>query len=414
MKKMELNRNYTFGIILILTLMWTPLLIEPSVISLEEPTTADDPKLVIYTYDSLLADPGYDFVEGFANHSGINVNEIQLVKHSDANTVLSKATLEKDAPVADVLIGLDNILIHKALEQDLLEPYESPALANISADLIANLDPTYHLLPYDYGIIALWYDTGRVGETIDEILENATLETILEEDLANNLIVQNPTMSSPGLGFLLWTIAVYGDPAIDFDGLLDQDWRDWWSAAKDDLRITGSWGDAWVEWADEDQNRTIMVSYGSSPAYSAVLYDYHDEKAVVSTENDTQNAWLQIEGLGLVKNARNAELAKEFIDWFLSTDLQDHISTNNWMYPANIHASIDPVFESVAINPADVTILNDLFTSETIGENLNRWLAEWEEIIAGPIIIPGYPLLWLLLSTLAAAAVLHFRKRKQI
>ena len=75
---------------------------------------AADYELVIYTYESLLADPGYDFVEGFANYSGIAKEDIQLVLLDDANTIVTQAVLEKENPVADVLIGIDNVLIHTA------------------------------------------------------------------------------------------------------------------------------------------------------------------------------------------------------------------------------------------------------------------------------------------------------------
>jgi thiamine transport system substrate-binding protein len=362
----------------------------------------EDALLTIYTYESLLADPGYDFIEGFANYSGLSSDEIQLVKFSDANTIVTQATLEKDNPTADVLIGLDNILIHKAKTQDILVPYESPQLANISLDLINNLDPDHFLIPYDYGIIALWYDSARINETTNPGLDNLTLQDIIEEDLDKKLIVENPTLSSPGLGFLLWTIAVYGDPTIDLSGLLNQNWRDWWRETKDDLRITASWGDAYVEWANTEQDRPLMVSYGTSPAYSAVLYDYDGEKALVTHENNLDNAWLQIEGIGLVKNASHPEIAKNFIDWFLSTDLQDHIATNNWMYPAHLNASVDPIFAETSINPDEVDILNNLITPSMLSENIERWQEDWESIIAGEgIIISGYHLSFVFIAVIA-------------
>ncbi|MHA1398284.1 MAG: hypothetical protein ACTSSF_11390, partial [Candidatus Heimdallarchaeaceae archaeon] len=87
------------------------------------PTEAaiSDYDLTIYTYESLLADPGYDFIGGFSNYSGIPENRIRVVLLDDANSIVTKASLEKDNPVADVLIGIDNILIHKAKEEQLLQ-----------------------------------------------------------------------------------------------------------------------------------------------------------------------------------------------------------------------------------------------------------------------------------------------------
>ncbi|MCE7741049.1 MAG: hypothetical protein GOP50_01200, partial [Candidatus Heimdallarchaeota archaeon] len=93
---------------------------------------ADDYSLVIYTYESLLADPGYDFISAYASFSGLSADEINIVYMEDANSVLSKAILEKDAPTADVLIGLDNVMIHDAKEEGILQIYDSPTLVNIS------------------------------------------------------------------------------------------------------------------------------------------------------------------------------------------------------------------------------------------------------------------------------------------
>ncbi|MHA1745181.1 MAG: thiamine ABC transporter substrate-binding protein [Promethearchaeota archaeon] len=369
--------------------------------------TAAQSQLVIYTYESLLNDPSYDYVGAYANFSGIPKEEIQIIALEDANTIVTRAALEKDDPVADVVIGVDNVLIHTAKAESILEPYVSPALANISADLITNLDPDHYVTPYDYGIIALFYDSHRINSTTVPELHNLTLDDIISLGLAEQLIVQDPTLSSTGLGFLLWTIAVFGDPTLEFEGLLGQDWRGWWGAAKDDLRIAPSWGSAFSEWYDADQKRPIMVSYGTSPAYSAVLYDDDSQGALLSHELNQTNAWLQIEGIGLVKNAPHPEAAKAFIDWFLSTELQDQIAEHNWMYPANIHAEVSQTFQDASINPDDVDILNDLITPNFLGDNLNMWKDDWEAAIATSI--PGYPLS-ILLSFLLLGLVHVVRK----
>ena len=78
------------------------------------PSTAQ-PQLVIYTYASLLNYPNFDYVQAYADYSGIPRSDIQVVASEDANTIVTRAALEKDDPVADVLIGVDNILIHTAI-----------------------------------------------------------------------------------------------------------------------------------------------------------------------------------------------------------------------------------------------------------------------------------------------------------
>ena len=379
----------------------------------------EDYSLVIYTYESLLADPGYDYISGFANFSGIPEEEIQVILLDDANSVVTQAALEKNNPVADVLIGIDNVLIHTAKEEGILQSYDSPALVNISQDIIDNLDPEKYVLPYDMGVIALWYDLGRMNSTTNPELDSLTLEDILDYDLDKNLIVENPNFSSPGLGFLLWTIAVYGDEKIGFNGLLSQDWRKWWKEAKKDLRIASSWGDAFSIYYTEE-NRPIMVSYGTSPAYDVCHPDYGvgegnppPSAAVVSHENPTalpyirENAWLQIEGIGLVKNAPHDVEAKKFIDWFLDTDLQDNIPLNNWMFPANVQANIPTCFteNSIGYNFE----LNTILTPEMIRDHLDKWLDDWEGEVA------SFGTIAMLFFSLLAGTIVHviIRKRKK-
>ncbi|MBY9000759.1 MAG: thiamine ABC transporter substrate-binding protein [Candidatus Heimdallarchaeota archaeon] len=376
--------------------------------------TANEYLLTIYAYESLLADPGYNFVQGYSNYSGIPVDSIHLILVDDANTIVTQAVLEKNNPIADVLIGIDNVLIHTAKQEEILEPYASSSLVNISQNLIDNLDPDMYLLPYDYGIIALWYDTSRINSSSISNINNLTLDDILSLGLDSKLIVEDPTLSSPGLGFLLWTIAVYGDPEIEFEGLLGRDWRDWWNNATDNLRITSSWGAAFDLFYSDEENRPIMVSYGTSPAYDVchplwgVGTEVDPPSAVfLSHENGLDNAWLQIEGIGLVKDAPNKENAKNFIDWFLSEELQQNIPLNNWMYPANNQTEIDSCFLDSAINPNEVDILNYLISPTMLSNNLDRWKSEWEiEIVEFSSII-------VVISTISFASISYiFLKRR--
>ncbi len=368
--------------------------------------------LTIYTYSSLLADPNYDFVGAYANYCGLSKDHIQVELFDDTNTIVSRAVLEKDNPMADVIIGIDNILIHTALKENILAAYESPVLSNISADLIQNLDPNHFVSPYDYGVIALYYNTMNINTTSNPELEDLTLQDILDFDLDKQLIVENPILSSPGLGFLLWTIAVFGDPLIDFDGLLKQDWREWWKNAREDIRIAPSWNAAFSEWYEGGSNRSLMVSYGTSPAYSACLYDDPSQKAIVSQENGQKNAWLQIEGIGLVNGAPNEAHAKDFIDWFLSEELQNNIPEHNWMYPANSNVNVSSTFSEATLDPSNVNILNDLISPTLLSENLEKWKTDWEESIIAPT-VPGYSPVFFFLGTLIGIASNLIYKKKE-
>ncbi len=362
-------------------------------IGISAPLTAlssQSSQLVIYTYESLLADPPYDIEENFSTVSGISTEDIQILRFGDANEIVTRLFTEKDQPSADVVIGIDNALIHLIENKsEVLEPYAPTNISQIDDNLILNLDPEKYLIPYDFGIISFFYQNQIINSSTHPDLSNLTLETLLESDLLSMLLVENPKFSSPGLGFLLWTIAVYGDPQINFDGLLEDDWRNWWRSARNDITITQSWGDAFTIWYDPAQGKPIMISYGTSPAYSFCQWEDDSSSAVVTYENNNPNAWLQIEGIGLVKGAPHKENGKEFIDWFLSTDLQSEIPEHQWMYPANTEVNVSMCFEQASIAPDTVNRLNDLISPEMLKTYLSDWQDEWERVVVQQR-IPGF------------------------
>ena len=69
----------------------------------------------------------------------------KFLKSGDAGLALNKAILSKGNPLADVFYGVDNTFLTRALAADIFEPYASPALAKIPADL--QLDPGNRALP---------------------------------------------------------------------------------------------------------------------------------------------------------------------------------------------------------------------------------------------------------------------------
>jgi len=349
-----------------------------------------DSQLVIYTYDSLFADPRYDLEGNFSSITGIPKEQIQIIRFSDANQIVTRMLIEKDLPQADVVIGIDNALIHLINDKsEVLVPYMPENLSQINTNLIQNLDPELYLIPYDYGIISLWFNNQIINSMTHAELSNLTLDSLLTSELLSKLLVQNPKFSSPGLGFLLWTIAVYGDPQIQFDGLLQKDWRDWWTTARNQLTITKSWGDAFEIFFNTEEDKPFMVSYGTSPAYGFCQWDDDSTTAVVTHENNQPNAWLQIEGIGLIKNAPHEENAKRFIDWFLSKDLQSVLAEHQWVYPANTEAHIPECFNQSSIAPDEVEPLNNLITPSMLKQYLVQWQDDWESAVVITT-IPGY------------------------
>ena len=372
---------------------------------------AQNTELTILTYNSLFADPKYDLEGNFSKFSGIPKSDINIIRLDDANELVTNLEIEKGQ--SDVVIGIDNVLIHLIENKsDLLELYTPSVIDQIDSNLIQNLDPDKYLIPYDYGVISFWYQNQIINSSTHPELTDLTLDSLLESELLSKLIVENPKYSSPGLGFLLWTIAVYGDPEINFEGLINGDWRDWWKAARGEIMIQRSWNDAWTIFSTETEGKPIMISYGTSPAYGFCQWQDDSTSAVVTYENDEPNAWLQIEGIGLVKDAPNKENAKKFIDWFLDSELQSELPEHQWMYPANTKANVSECFDQSAIRPDEVNRLNDLITPELLKKHLTYWQEEWEQAIVQRS-IPGFESPFVIFGLFIVSLTITLRKKKK-
>ena len=162
-------------------------------------------EVTLLTHQSFSLDKG--LIAQFERETGL---KLRILKAGDAGETLNRAILTKNAPIADVLYGFDNTFLSRALEADILLPYRSPAIQSLKATLL--LDPTFRALPVDYGWVSLNYDKAYFQ---NRPLPKAP-EDLARPEYARLLVVQNPATSSPGLAFLMATVARFGE-----DGYLD-------------------------------------------------------------------------------------------------------------------------------------------------------------------------------------------------
>ena len=336
------------------------------------------PKFVVYTYSSFLdwGDEGADIVlerafAPFEAQYGVDI-DIKLL-NSDANGIISKLIAESSNPIADVVIGIDNILILQEAARNVLEPYVSPNLNLINESFVNALDPDHYLTPFDFGLVTLIYSTNSINTTTHPQLGNLTFADLAETELASALVTENPHFSSPGLAFLLSQIAVYEE-------ILHEDWTIWWDSIKNDIDVQEGWTEAWFEWSN-DPTKHLLVSYGTDPAYSSSGLGGAEPDTQVAPfyYNDEPWAWMQVEGVGLVKNGPNPELGRAFIDYCLNVSVQMEIPLNQWMFPVRTDLTLPSVYQ-YAIHPDEINLLNDLLNSTVISANLTIWLDQWDEL----------------------------------
>ena len=141
-----------------------------------------------------------------------NGAKVSIIKAGDAGEMLNKLILTKANPIADVVFGIDNSLIGKAQQAGVLAPVPAALAQGGKAALPGAVS-------IDYGYVTLNYDKAWFAQR--QLALPKTLEDLTKPAYKNLLVVQNPATSSPGLAFLLSTIAAMGeDKAFAFWGRL--------------------------------------------------------------------------------------------------------------------------------------------------------------------------------------------------
>ena len=352
-------------------------------------------ELVIYTHDSFIAwglDPLTVRNKAFYEFGVTHNVTVRVQEFSGMVDALNTLINQKENPQADVVIGLDSVMINLAKDEEILKPITSGVnITGIPASLISALDPEKYLLPIDYGLIAFIFDTEFITTaSYPEILDLSfdDLITTFGEDFA----LQDPTLSATGVNFLMYQI-------IFFEQVLGQDWTEWWKSVQGVVSIDKSWSDTWARVFDTKEDH-MMVSYGTDPAYNAFFNYSFEQNAAIITHNSEEYSWMQIEGIGIVEGTSNETLAKLYVDYALSSEVQELLATNNWMFPANTDVELPPCYD-YAITSENVTILNNLVTTQYIGENYQDWLNTWERLVFGS----GFWWAWVLSSTLLVIVV---------
>ncbi len=320
------------------------------------------PTLKVMVHDSFAISE--DVAAAFEQQNNV---KLVFVKSGDAGSMVNRAVLSKDAPQADVLYGVDNTFLSRALQSGIFEAYESPLLTQIPAEF--KLDASNSALPVDYGDVCLNYDKAWFTER--ELALPASLEDLLKPEYNGLLVVENPATSSPGLAFLLATVAHFGE-----DG-----WQAYWQALRGNgLVVVNDWNTAYstnFSGSSGKGSQPLVVSYASSPVAEVVFAETPPAEAPTGSVVAADTCFRQIEFVGILKGTPNRSLAEKFIDFMLSTQFQEDMPLQMFVYPVNPQAKLPDAFLQHSQIPDQPATL----VPETISANREAWIQSWTEIV---------------------------------
>ena len=316
-------------------------------------TGADEAKnrLVVYTYDAF---PGAleDSIREALAGQGAGV-EVVVERFMDTGGLFTQLLLEKDVSKADVVIGLDTTYLPRVFEEDLLQPYKPDGLVLAREELL--VDPEYRAVAFDYGGIALNYDSEQLPDP------PRNWDELTDPKYKNQIILINPATSSPGKSFLLFTIAEFGE-----DGYLD-----FWRALKPNiLTVASGWSEGYGLYTQGEA--PIVLSYETSPAYHK-HYESVDRYRNLLFDDKSYG---QVEVAGILRNAPHPDLAQKCIDHITSVEFQNLIPLNQFMYPVHAEAVLPEAF--VWAEPAAEMVRLD---AGVIAAEFDGWLERWEAVM---------------------------------
>jgi thiamine transport system substrate-binding protein len=295
-----------------------------------------------------------------------NNAKVVFLQSGDAGAVLNKAVLTKNAPLADVLYGVDNTFLSRALTEDIFEPYASPLLAEVPDQY--KLDASNRALPVDYGDVCINYDKAYFAD--HDLTVPQSLEDLTRPEYKGLLVVENPATSSTGLAFLLATVAHFGDSFTEY-----------WQALKDnDIVVVDGWETAYYTNFSGSSGRgpqPLVVSYGSSPAAEVVFAEKPLSDAPTASILGPDTCFRQIELVGILKGTRQRALAEKFVDFMLSKQFQEDVPLQMFVYPVNGEAALPKEFTKYAQAPEKVATL----APDVITEKRDAWIQAWTDVV---------------------------------
>jgi thiamine transport system substrate-binding protein len=326
------------------------------------PTPTGPRTLTVMTHDSFAVSE--DVVKKFEEANNATVT---FLPSGDAGAALNKAILAKDAPLADLFYGVDNTFLSRAMEAGIFEPYASPALADVPVEF--KLDPENRLVPIDYGDVCINYDKAYFASKA--LAVPASLEDLAKPEYKDLLVVENPATSSPGLAFLAATVKHFGE-----DGYVEY----WKQLRQNGVVVVDGWETAYYTNFSGSSGRgpqPMVVSYASSPAAEVIFAEKPPEDAPTASILAPDTCFRQIEFAGVLKGAKQPELARRFLDFMLGLDFQQDMPTQMFVYPVNQKAVLPEAFvkyAEVAKQPASLD-------PATIAANREAWINAWTEAV---------------------------------
>lgn len=286
-------------------------------------------------------------ISAFQKRFGVNVTYVHY--GMGAIDICNKLISEKNAPQADVILGIPDFYSKVVVDSGVLDTFTPTNLSLIPKSEI--FDPTSHVFPLDKGYILITFNSTIIREKGLPIPNN--LDDLLNPAYKGLVFYQDPTTSGTGLAFLVWVLSVKGEvEGFKFLKNLESN----------------------VKFHPSDWTSSINALKMGEIAIGSMFSTDVGYSEVPNLTTTAKIGFVYREGIALVKGAKHPNAAKKFIEFALSNEGQNLVAPYNYMYPVNPNASYSDI--SYAPIPKEVVTFNT-----SLSGNVTQWLELWRREI---------------------------------
>lgn len=282
--------------------------------------------------------------------------KLEFIEGSDSGILLQRLRIEGESLGADLVIGLDQFDLSKALAEHKWRKLNAAKLDTY--DAVKPALTNSYFIPYDWGALTF---IARKGELSHYPI---SLDDLLLPEFRKKIALQDPRTSSPGMQFLSWVIRTKGETeGFKFiEKMMDQAHS-----------FSPSWATAYGLFTNKQAQ--MAFSYTTSPLY----HEIEEKKKEYFSLQFSESPPLQFEFIGIPEFCHHCELAEQFVNFILSNDGQKIIMERNYMFPVVRGVQEKSLF--AGLQPAGVL---QKFEVPTIAE-VEHLLKRWTEIRRGSL-----------------------------
>lgn len=299
-----------------------------------------------------------DALDAFTASTGIKV---EIVDAGDTGAMVSKAVLTAGKPEGDVLWGVDDPNVSRVLDAKVFSDHPAADAAALDPALTGYLPA---LTPVDVGDVCLNIDKAWFAD--HGVTPPTGFDDLVAPAYKDLLVVENPSTSSPGLGFLLATIASKGT-----DGYLGY----WKQLRANGVKVDDSWDTAYESSftaGGGGGDRPIVVSYASSPP-ATIVFAEDPKPTEPTTASIDPTCYRLAEYAGVLAGGAHPVASGQLLDFLVSKQFQEELPMTNFVYPARTDAVLPDLFATFAPRPASPLRLDPA----DIAKHREEWIDAW-------------------------------------